>query len=132
VLLSAEFTIDTGIRWLPAGDGSLAPTKVKRGSPNLTFTLSYELEEDTGTSIVAQERAFENDPDHYRLIRLVTPGPDGQEFVISMAAKYDTVGAYTQEDDLDTAVPFEGHASYSTADDFFFSVEITADKASIV
>ena len=127
VLLSADITIDTGVRWLPAGDGYLYPRKVKRGQPGLTFSFVLEVEEGAGVSIVGRERAFHDDPAHYRLMRLSTPGPNGENFTLDMAAKYDTVGPYAQEDDVDTAATFEGHASYSTTDDFFFSIAITAD-----
>ena len=120
VLLGAEITIDSGIRWLPPGDGYRYPRIVKRGSPQLTFSLTYELEEESGASVVAQERAAYDDPTHVRLIRLQTPGPNGASFVIDMAAKYDKPGAYSQEDELDTAVSFDGHATYSPTDNLFF------------
>jgi hypothetical protein len=131
VLLSADITIDSGIRWLPPGDGFLYPRVVKRGAPNLTFSLNFELEEDTGTSIVARERSLHDVPNHYRLIRLETPGPNGESFVLDMAAKYDKPGPYAQEDDLDTAVSFDGHATYSPTDGLFFQVDITNSVAAL-
>ena len=56
-LLEATIKVMTGIQYVPAGDGSLYPIAHKFVKPEVTFALAYELEQDTGVSFVAAERA---------------------------------------------------------------------------
>lgn len=123
-LMNFEMTIDTGVRYLPPGDGNRYPTYIKRGAPSVTFTAGLELWQDGAVNIVAQERDAFN-ASAFRLIRLKTPGPEGRDLEIDMAARWSKVGAYGVEDEINTVVPFEGYASYSTADDLFFRLGVT-------
>lgn len=130
VLMSAEFTIDTGVRYLAPGDGLLYPKYVKRGRPMLNFAMTYELVTDGATSFVSDERA-NYDTNSVRLMRLTTPASGSRRFAIDLAARYDNFGAYEQEDDVNTVISVEGHAVYSSADSMYFSVEVDNQLSSM-
>ena len=56
-LLECTIKVMTGVQFVPAGDGNLYPIAHKFVKPEITFTMAYELEQDTGVSFVAAERA---------------------------------------------------------------------------
>lgn len=123
VLMGATIRVKTGVVFVPAGDGVLYPTAHKFTKPEVTFSLTMELEQDTGVSRVATERGIFNS-NGVRLIRLECPGLADREFIIDMAAKYDKIGSYENANG-NTTVTIDGHAGFSTADDLFFEVEVT-------
>ena len=131
VVTAFDMTIQTGVQWVKLGDGNLYPSRVKIGKPTINFTMSFELLEETAgpSSVVDTERtAYEADTT--RLIRVVIDGPSTNEFQIDMAAKWDKPGPYEQADNINTIVPFEGHAAYSSVDALFFVPKVTNSIAS--
>lgn len=130
VLMAASIKWATGIEWVPVGDGNLYATAYKLGRPEITFSLTYELEQDTGVSLVAAERA-KYDANALRLFRLKLPGSSPNDMEIDWAGKYDTVGPYNKEGETNTSVMFEGRALYSATDSKYFGIKHTSSLASI-
>ena len=94
MLLEATVKIETGIQFVPMGNGGLYPVAHKYVKPAGTFTLAYELEETTGVSFVAAERA-KWQAGSGRLIRLDVPGSSAsRNFRMDFYAIYDKFGAY--------------------------------------
>lgn len=123
VLVGASIKYASMIEWVPPGDGTLYPTRIKIGRPKVTYTLTLELEEVSGTSRVAQQRAiFESNT--VQLLRLRCPGTSGRHILWDIAAKHDSVGAYEKNGDTNTTVTIEGHADYSSTDALMFEVEV--------
>lgn len=122
-LLEATIKVMTGIQYVPAGDGTLYPTAHKFVKPEITFTMAYELEEDTGVSFVAAERA-KWVAKAGRLIRLHTPGSGATKDVkLDLFAIYDKFGAY-ENSDGNISVKVEGHCGYSSTDSLFFTATV--------
>jgi len=131
VLVAASVKINNGIVWVPPGDGTLYPLAYKFAKePEVTFTLTLELAQDTGVSDVATQRGiYENNT--LQLFRLQCPGAGVNTFNFDLAGKYDKVGGYNKEGDGDTTVQFQGHASYSSADSLFFLASISNALATL-
>lgn len=130
ILVGARLSINTGLMWVPTGDGNLYPTAHKFGRPSCTFVFTYELEDgDSGTSFVAQERAFYRSQ-AIRLFQLKIPGSSGRDIEMRFAAKYDSVGAYS-DNDGNTTVDFEGHVVYSSDDSLSFEVDVTNNLSAL-
>ena len=130
VLLAASIKWRTNIEWVPVGDGNTYATAYKLGRPQITFSLTYELEQDTGVSVVAAERA-KRDARAFRLIRLRLPGSGVNAMDIDIAGKYDKVGPYSKEGETNTSAVFDGRALYSSTDSKFFGIKHTSSLASI-
>lgn len=129
-LLEASIKCMTGIQYVPAGDGNMYPTAHKFVKPEITFTLTYELEEDTGVSFVAAERTKWSSRSG-RLIRLDVPGSGAtKNLTIDMFAIYDKFGAY-ENSDGNVSVKVEGHCGYSATDSLFFTAAVTSGLATI-
>lgn len=111
VLMSANVNVTTGLMPVPVGDGNLYFASHKWTQPEITFSLTLELED---ASVVAAERVIYR-ANSVRLIRLLCEESAGLQFQIDMAAKYDSVGDYTNSDG-NTTVTLEGHAVASSAD----------------
>lgn len=87
--------------------------------PEITFTMAYELEQDTGVSFVAVERAKWN-THAGRLIRLSVPGSGAtKNLTVDMFAIYDKFGSY-ENSDGNVSVKVEGHCGYFLATDALF------------
>ena len=130
VLIGASIKYASGIEWVPPGDGTLYPTRIKIGKPKITYTLTLELEETAGVSRVAQQRAaFENNT--LQLMRLRCPGTGGRFIQWDFAARHDSVGAYEKNGDTNTTVTIEGHADYSAADALMFGVSVANGLAAV-
>ncbi len=56
VFMGAQIRVKTGLIPLPVGDGNLYHPTYKWTKPEITFTITMELEEDTGTSMVGAGR----------------------------------------------------------------------------
>lgn len=130
VLMEASIKVKTGIVPVPVGDGSLVYTAHKFVQPEVTYSLTYELEQDTGVSTVATERAaFE--ANNFRLFRLQVPGTSSRDIKMDFAGKYTKVGGYNKEGDGNTTVQFEGKAWYSSTDALFCNFTVVNALASV-
>ncbi len=119
-LLEATIKCTTGIQFVPVGDGNLYPIAHKFIKPEVTFTLAYELEQDTGVSFVATERG-KWDTKAGRLMRLHVPGSGAtKDLKLDLFAIYDKFGAY-ENSDGNVSVKVEGHCGYSSTDALFFT-----------
>ena len=130
VLMGADMTVTTGWQVVPVGDGNLYYAAIKPTKTEITFSLTLELEEDTGVSLVNAERVI-YEADSIRLFRLELDGADADHsMVIDWAGKYDSIGDYSDEDG-NTTVQFTGHAVYSTTDTLFWEAVVTNQVASL-
>lgn len=130
VLMGFEITYQTGIEYVPVGDGELYATAHKMGRPRVNFSMTLELEQDTGVSTVNAERTF-YESNTLRLIQLSVAGSSGRALVLKLAAKYDAVTEASKEGDHNTVVTFEGHCDYSSTDALFFSATVTNNVATV-
>lgn len=122
-LLEVEIKLETGLMFVPAGDGNLYPIAIKYTEPKGTIGLSYELEEDTGASFVAAERAAWKDGTG-RLMRFAVTGTGDNAMQIDAHVLYDKVGSY-ENSDGNVSVKAEGTIRYSSADSLFMEIEVT-------
>lgn len=129
VLMSASITVRTGIVWVPPGDGTLYPTAHKFTRPEVTGTFTYEVEQDTGVSFVADERAS-YEANSVRLVRLNVPGVNSNDLTIDMAIKYNPPGSY-QDNDGNTTIDFEWRGVNSSADSLGFQVDVTNNLSAL-
>ena len=130
VLMGASMRVRTGLVPVMVGDGQLYFVSHKFTKPEITFSLTLELEENGGASVVNTERtAFE--ADGTRLLRLSCDGNSAsQSIVMDWAGKYDRVGGYTNNNG-NTTVTLEGHGVYSSTDALFWSCAIENSLASL-
>lgn len=119
-LMGAEIRIQTGIKYIPVGDGTLNYTAIKYGRPAVNFSLTIEVE--SGSLIAAERAAYKSNS--IRLLRLQLNADANNLADIDMAVKYDTVSPY-DEDDENVIVTLDGHAVYSSDDDLFFEAAVT-------
>lgn len=130
VLLGATIKYTSGIEWVPPGDGVLYPSRIKFGRPKVTYTLKLELEQFSGASVVATQRAaYENNT--LQLLRLRCPGPSGRYILWDMAARHTSVGAYEKNGETNTSVTIEGYADYSSADALMYKMDVANLLATI-
>lgn len=129
VLMGAQVRVRTGLVPVPVGDGNLSHSTYKWTKPEITFSLTLELEKDTGVSVVAAERAFYRSKT-VRLIRLANSGTGSKGFTNDFAAIYDSVGDYTNSNG-NTTVQISGHAAYSPADDLFWKMTVVNSVATL-
>lgn len=130
ILLEATIRVETGIQFVPVGDGNLYPTAHKYVRPRGTFTLAYELEQTGAASFVAAERSrYQNNAG--RLIRLDVPGSSAaRNFRIDFYGIYDKFGAY-ENSDGNISVKAEGHFGYSSTDSLFVTFTVINSIASM-
>ncbi len=120
VLMGASMRVRTGLVPISVGDGQLYFSSHKFTKPEITFSLTLELEQDSSTSVVATERAI-REAETVRLFQLLADGPSAsQQFTLKWAGKYDRVGGYTNSNG-NTTVTLEGHGVYSSADSLFWT-----------
>ncbi len=119
VLMSAKINVTTGLKVVPVGDGQLYYVDYKWTQPEITYSVTLELED---SSVVADQR------DNYRanstlLFRLAIT--DSTRILnLDWAGKYDTVGDYTNSDG-NTTVTLDGHAVASSTDSLSFTAALT-------
>lgn len=130
VLMGASIKVKTGIEYVPVGDGSLFYTAIKRGRPEVSFTLTLELEQDTGVSTVAVERAA-FDTDAFRIIRLNVAGSGTHKLMIDLCGRYASVGQPSKEGQSNTTVTFEGMAEYNATDSLFAQFTTITSSAAL-
>ncbi len=111
VLTAASVKVKTGLMQVPVGDGALYAVSHKWTKPDITFSITMELEDG---SIVATERGIYR-ANGTRLLRLKTSPSASLQFQIDMAAKYDSISDY-ENSDGNTTVTFEGHGVASSTD----------------
>lgn len=126
VLMSANLNVTTGLIPIPVGDGQLYYTGYKWTQPEITFSITMELED---SSAVADERTAYR-ADSIRLIRLKNTNAAGRILQIDLAGKYDSVGPYTNADG-NTSVTFEGHAVASSTDSLSLTITVTNGVSSL-
>lgn len=111
VLTAASVKVKTGLMQVPVGDGALYSVSHKWTQPEITFSITMELEDG---SVVATERGIYRS-NGTRLIRLKAAPSASLQFQIDMAAKYDSISDY-ENSDGNTTVTFEGHGVASSTD----------------
>jgi len=120
VLMGLSMRVRTGWVVVPVGDGNTYFGIIKFTKPEVTFSLTLELEQNTGASVVATERGFYRS-DTVRLFQTLTDGPSAsQQLTLKWAGKYDKVGGYNNNNGNIT-VTLEGHAVYSQTDTLFWT-----------
>ena len=129
VLMGAQVRVRTGLVPLPVGDGNLYHSTYKWTKPEITYTLTVELEDDSSASVVKTARAA-RDAATVQLIKLSCSGSSSRAFVLQWAGVHDSVGDYTNADG-NTTVQVSGHAVYSSADTLFWSCAVTNALASV-
>lgn len=130
VIMGADMTVNTGWQIVPVGDGNLYFAAIKSTAPEITFSITLELEQDTGVSDVGAERAF-YESDTVRLFELNIAGSDANHsMVIDWAGKYDSISGY-ENTDGNTTVTLNGHGVYSSADALFWECVVTNQVASL-
>ncbi len=126
VLTAASIKVETGLMQVPVGDGHLYAVDYKWTQPEITFSITMELEDG---SIVATERGIYRS-NGTRLIRLKTSPSASLQFQIDMAAKYDSISDY-ENSDGNTTVTFEGHGVASSADSLALTFTILNSVAAL-
>jgi len=122
VFMGCQVRVKTGLIPLPVGDGNLYHPTYKWTKPEITFTLTMELEKDGAASMVSAERTvFTNRT--VRLFKTKCTGTSSREFSMTWAGVYDSIGDYTNSDG-NTTVQLSGHAVYSAADTLFWTATV--------
>jgi hypothetical protein len=129
VFMGAQIQINTGVRPVPVGDGSLSFAAHKFVKPEITFSITMELEQQGGSSLVATERAIQT-AGTPRLLKISVDGTSNRNLFWEFAGVYDEIGDY-ENSDGNTNVTFSGHAVYSAADALFFRTSVTNKLASV-
>jgi hypothetical protein len=125
VLMGAEINVTTGLVVVPVGDGNLYFAAHKFVRPEVTFSITMELEQTASNSRVATERGI-SETDSVRLIRLSTEGSTAsRKVVIDLAGKYDLPSGTYENANGNTTATFSGRAVYSSADALFMSIAVT-------
>ena len=129
VFMGAQIRVRTGLIPLPVGDGNLYHPTYKWTKPEITFTVTLELEKDGAASMVSTERtAYTNRS--VRLFKTNCTGSGSKAFAMTWAGVYDSVGDYTNADG-NTTVQLSGHAVYSSADSLFWTATVINTVASL-
>jgi len=123
VLVGATIDVTTGFVPVWVGDGQLYYATVKEHAPEITFSLTLELMEATGVSVVNAERVL-YEANTGRAFEITIAGSDANHSIVfEFGGKYDSIGTYTNSDG-NTTVTFEGHAIYSSSDSLYFNATI--------
>lgn len=127
VLMGLTMRVKTGIITVPVGDGSLYFASHKFTKPEVTYTLTLELED---TSVVAAER-LKYESDVMRSFKTTCAGADANhQFDMIWCGYYDSVSDY-QNADGNTTVQLEGHCAFSTTESVYWTCEVTNGRASL-
>jgi len=129
VLMGAQVRVRTGLIPVPVGDGSLSHSAYKWTKPEITYSLTLELEKDGSASVVSTERTARLNKT-VRLLRLINTGTEGKGFTIDFAGVHDSVGDYTNSNG-NTTVQISGHAVYSTTATLFWSMTVLNSVATL-
>ncbi len=126
VLMGASVKVKTGLVPVMTGDGNMYYTTTKFTRPEVTFSLTLELE--SGGIVSTERTAYE--ANNVRLIRLVCNGSGTSVFQMDMAAKYDKVNDYNNSNG-NTTVQIDGHAVYSSTDAQYWTCTVTNSLAAV-
>lgn len=126
VLMNASIKVKTGWLPVPVGDGNLYFAAIKPTQPEITFSVTLELED---SSVVAAERVFYRS-NVVRLFRLLADQSAALKFQIDIAGKYDSIDDYTNTDG-NTTVTFNGHGVASSADSLATTFVVTNSIAAL-
>lgn len=126
VLTAASISVTTGLMQVPVGDGQLYAIAHKWTQPEITFSLTLELED---ASIVATERGIYRS-NGTRLFRLKAAPSAALQFQVDWAGKYDSVGDY-ENSDGNTTVTLEGHGVASSTDSLALTFTIINGVAAL-
>ena len=126
VLMGASVKVKTGLVPVMTGDGNMYYTTTKFTRPEVTFSLTLELE--SGGIVGAERTAYE--ANNVRLIRLLCEGSGTSKFQMDFAAKYDKINDYSNSNG-NTTVQIDGHAVYSSTDAQYFTATVTNSLAAI-
>lgn len=129
VLMGVQVRVRTGLVPVPVGDGSLSHSAYKWTKPEITYSLTFELEKDGSASAVATERTARTGKT-VRLIRLANTGSGSKSFTIDLAGVHDSVGDYTNSNG-NTTVQISGHAVYSSVAALFWSMTVINSVATL-
>ena len=127
VLMAAEVRVRTGLQPVPVGDGNLYFASHKWTQPEITFSITLELENTIG-ALVTERGAYRNN--EIRLLRLRVNRAAGLRHSMHMAVKYDSIGDY-ENTDGNTTVTLEGHAVASAADSLSATFILTNGNATV-
>lgn len=119
-LMGAEVRIQTGIKYIPIGDGTLRFAGIKMTRPAVDISLTIEVE--SGGLIAAERAAYEAKA--IRLLRLQLNADATHTADLDAAVKWDRVNPY-EDDDGNTIVTLDGHAVFSSTDSLFFEAAVT-------
>jgi hypothetical protein len=118
-LMSASINVTTGLKIVPVGDGQLYFAAHKWTKPEITFSITLELED---SSIVADQRDVFR-VDGIQLFRLAVT--DGTRILnLDWAGKYDPPGDYANSEG-NTTVTFTGRGVASATDSLSFTATLT-------
>ena len=126
VLTKASIKVKTGLMQVPVGDGQLYSVAHKWTKPEITFSITMELED---SSIVATERGIYRS-NGTRLIRLKNTASASLSFQIDLAGKYDSISDY-ENDNGNTTVAFEGHGVASSTDSLALTFTVINSVAAL-
>ncbi len=121
VFMGGSIKVKTGLVAVMIGDGQMYFISHKWTKPEITYSLTFELQDDT-YSVVATQRAARK-AGTVQLIQLSTAGSSSRSWVCKFAAKHDKVGNYSNSNG-NTTVQIDGHAVYSSADALFFETTV--------
>lgn len=127
--MGAQVRVKTGLVPLPVGDGNLYHATYKWTKPEITYTLTLELEKDGAASQVATERAARLSG-AVRLMKVICSGASSKSFAMQWAGVHDSIGDYTNSDG-NTTVQINGHAVYSAADTLFWTCTVLNNLATL-
>lgn len=127
VLTAASINVKTGIQqvWVPSGQLYFYKHKFVR--PEVTFSLTLELENDSG--ILAAQRAAMA-AKTMQLFQLSIAGTGTTVMELSWAGKYSSFGEY-QNSDGDTMVEMQGKVFLSSTANLFFKVDHTSGVVTV-
>lgn len=127
VLTAASVEVTTGIVPVWTADGQLYFYKHKFTRPTVAYSLTLELESDTG--VAAAERAAWV-AKTLRLIQLKVVGATTSELKINIAGKHMSFGEYNNSDG-NTVIEISGEAKYSSVDALFASFIVKSTLATV-
>jgi len=133
VVTAFELKYESGIIWVPAGDGNLYPVRHKYTRPKVTYTMTIEAEQDPAagdaSTVVTERAAFA--ANQVRLLRVRIPGSSAARLIVfDMPAKHDKIGPY-EDSDGDSQITIEGHGVYSPTDSLAFKTSVTNSVATM-
>lgn len=127
VLMGASMKVKTGLVQVPVGDGTLYFAAHKFVKPEITFSLTLELED--GGVVAAERTAYE--AKSTRLLQLTCDGSSAnRQFVLKWAGVYDKFGQYSNSNG-NTTVTVDGHGVYSSTDALIWEMAVKNNVASI-